>query len=88
MRKSFLNRQPGILVADHLSGRCDRVRPTAPARPSRLICCAGRPVSVTCLGAARPQRWRLATTGVDQIATTPTNDSYMTTGIAAAITAN
>jgi hypothetical protein len=45
-------------------------------------------MSVACLGSARSQRWRLATSGVDQIAAMPTNDSYMTAAIATAITAH
>ena len=32
---SFLTGHPGILVADHLSGHCGRMRPNAPA--SRAI---------------------------------------------------
>ena len=45
-------------------------------------------MSVACLGSARPQMWRLATTTIDQVATMPTSDSYLTAEIATAITAN
>jgi hypothetical protein len=45
-------------------------------------------MSVTRLGSARPLSWRLATTTVDQIATMPTSDCYLTAEIATAITAN
>jgi hypothetical protein len=84
---SFLTRRPGILVANHLSRHCGWMRPKAPTTPAIGFAGPGGP-RVTCLGSAQPQRWRLATMGVDQIATMPTNDSYMTAEIATAITAN
>ena len=83
---SFLTRHPGILVADHLSGYCRRLRPNAPASPAIRFAESEDPGQ--CLGSARPLKWRLATTTVDQIATMPTNDSYMTAEIATAITGN
>jgi hypothetical protein len=88
MRVSFLIRRPGILVGDDLSGHDGRMRPNAPASPVVRFAETGRPESVTARGLARPHRWRLAATGVDQIASMPTNDSYVTAEVAIPITAN
>jgi hypothetical protein len=84
---SFLIRRPGILVGDELSGHRGRMRPNAPASPDARFA-AARPESAACLGSGRPQRWRLATKGVGQIASMLTNHSYMTAEVATAITAN
>ena len=88
MRVSFLIRRPGILVGDDLSGHDGRMRPNAPASLVVRFAETGRPESVTARGLARPHRWRLAASGVDQIAIMPTNDSCMTAEVAVAITAN
>ena len=84
---SFLTREPGILVADLVSGGYEGVRPNTPAGPAvRLL---SRKTGVSGLPrVSAAQRLRLATSGVDQIATMATSDSYMTAEIAAAITAN
>jgi len=83
----FLSGRPGISVGDHLSGHCGRVCPNAPTSPATRFAEPEDP-SLTYLGSTRPLELQLATTTVDQIATMPTNDSYLTAEIATAITAS